>query len=215
VRTTNRSIRGRRQLLKTMGSSIAAVAIAPPLAGAAQHPGHGQHLPPGSAGGAPASQSVPAWQPSLSGHERATLETLGEQVVPGSTAAGAPALIDRYLAAEQPEVLRRFRNALAAFEREARTRHTRPWLQLTIAERTALLQEAATGAPAVPPAPGWRPGMVVLRPRPMAEPVPTLRDHFDQIKGLVARAYYATEHGATELGWTGNEIWEGLPGCKS
>jgi hypothetical protein len=202
-------------LLKTMGGTIAAAAIAPPLAGAAQHTGHAPPTAAGSAAGPPAQQAAAAMPHSLDEHERATLAMLGDQLVPGSTAAGVPALIDRFLAAEQPDVLRRFRNALGALEREARTRHTRPWLKLTVEERTALLQEAATGPSALPPAPGWRPGDAVLRPKPDTEPPPALRDHVDYLRSLVARAYYATERGATELGWTGNEIWEGLPGCKS
>ena len=141
---------------------------------------------------------------------------LAEQLVPGSSAAGVPALVDRVLAVDPPDVLRRFRNALGAFEREARARHSRPWLKLTADERTALLQEASTAAPAVPKRPGWRPGEPVLPPASSPRPVPppTLRDHFDELRDMVARAYYATEAGAKELGWTGYDVFERLPTCS-
>ena len=41
----------------------------------------------------------------------------------------------------------------------------------------------------------------------------TLRDHFDLLKGWIAGAYYSTETGMRELGWTGNMFYRAYPGC--
>ena len=209
--------RSRRQLLRTMGGTIAAVVAAPPLtrlrpARRARCPAREGKRRSEPASPAPTAPSLPR---ALDDHERATLAVLGDQLVPGSTAAGVPALLDRVLAVEPPAVLRRFRNALGAFEREARARHARPWLALSGEQRTAVLAEAAAGAPAVAPRAGWRPGEPVLRPVATSpDPPLTLRDHLDHLRNAVANAFFATEPGATELGWTGAEVFEGLPECK-
>jgi hypothetical protein len=53
-----------------------------------------------------------------------------------------------------------------------------------------------------------------LEPVPDAAPPPAnLRDHFDRLRDLVARAYYATEPGMKELGYTVRMAWPSLPGC--
>jgi hypothetical protein len=41
----------------------------------------------------------------------------------------------------------------------------------------------------------------------------TLRDHFDLLKGRIAGAYYSSEIGMRELGWTGNVVHATFPGC--
>jgi hypothetical protein len=210
MKESTSDVRGRRRVLRTMGGTIAAAAIAPSLA-VAQHADHAAQAPADGGTAGPAPATLPR---ALDRHEHATLAVLGEQLVPGSTAAGVPDLIDRVLAVEPPEALRRFRDALGAFEREARARHTKPWLALTGEQRLALLQEAAAAAPAVPPLAGWRPGDPVPRPSSATPaPLPTLRDHLDHLRDAVARVYYATEPGATELGWNGAEVFEALPVC--
>ena len=42
----------------------------------------------------------------------------------------------------------------------------------------------------------------------------TLRDHFDLLKGWIAGAYYSSEIGMRELGWTGNVVFAEFPGCQ-
>ena len=39
------------------------------------------------------------------------------------------------------------------------------------------------------------------------------RDHFEEIKTRVSGAYYSSETGMRELGFTGRTFFEGFPGC--
>lgn len=207
--------RDRRRVLRTVGTTIAAAVAAPSLGIAGQHAGHA----PTSAK-APATPRLPV-PPSappapsiLDAHERATLAAISEQLVPGSSAADVPALLDRVLATESPDVLRRFRNALGAFEREARMRHVSTWLMLTDAQRLTILREAAAQPSSQTRRPGWKPGEPVLSKAPsVPPPPPTLRDDLETLRDSVARAYVSTEAGAKELGWTGVDVFDGLPAC--
>ena len=209
----SRFVRDRRRALQAVGGTLAAAVVAPRSLGAAPAQ-HTAHAHAGGAASAPPASPAPHLSRVLDEHERKTLAVIGDQLVPGSTAAGVPDLIDRVLAVEPAHELRRFRNALGAFEREARVRHSRTWLALSDAEQGAVLTEAAGTAPAVAPIPGWRPGEPVLRaPSSGPPPTPTLRDHLDYLRDTVAQAYFATERGLKEIGWDGNEIFEALPAC--
>jgi hypothetical protein len=46
------------------------------------------------------------------------------------------------------------------------------------------------------------------------EKVVTIRDHFDTLKGWISGAYYSSEAGMRELGWTGTVMHEKFPGCE-
>jgi hypothetical protein len=39
------------------------------------------------------------------------------------------------------------------------------------------------------------------------------REHFENLKGWVSGAYYSSEMGMKELGWTGDRVFAGFPGC--
>jgi hypothetical protein len=41
----------------------------------------------------------------------------------------------------------------------------------------------------------------------------TLRDHFDHLKGWIASAYYSSEIGLKELGYTGQMFFQAFPDC--
>ena len=43
---------------------------------------------------------------------------------------------------------------------------------------------------------------------------PTLRDRFEHLKGWIVGAYYSSEIGMRELGWTGNVFYASFPGCE-
>ena len=50
-------------------------------------------------------------------------------------------------------------------------------------------------------------------PDPPRRP-PTLRDRFELVKSRIATAYYSSEKGMKELGWTGQMVHAAYPGCS-
>jgi len=197
---------GRRQVLQVLAGSVGAGLTAPPLARAeAPH----VHSP------APSSQAaaVPAAVPAgfLDANQLETLGSLAEAIVPGSSEAGVAAFVDQLLAIDTPEHQRNFLAALGAMQAESLTRFGKPWLSLDAAQRTVLLTTVSTGVTSRTPR-YWRPGEPVLVPEPPKAP-PTLRDRFELLKERIATAYYSSEKGMQDLGWTGQMVHGGFPGC--
>ena len=191
---------GRRDVLQSLATGLAG-AVAAPGAAAFVHP-------PQDAGGQ--QQEFPRL---LDDHRRAMLARITEQIVPGSGAAGVAEILDRVMAVEPIEDQRQFLSALGAFEREARDRHLKGWLEIDEGKQQEILRAASTLAPAQPMPRVWTKGQLMELDRPDPPPPANLRDHFDRLRDVVARAYYATESGMKELGFTGRMAWPGLPGC--
>ena len=148
----------------------------------------------------------------LDDHQRQALTSLAESLVPGSVAAGVVDLIDRVAAVDAPPRQRQLLNALGRFEQEARTAHGARWIDLGESERHDILRQASRG-PARPTQPVWSRGQPLVFAPSGPPPPATLRDHFDYLRTTVANAYYTTEPGMKELGWTGRTAWKELPGC--
>ncbi len=150
----------------------------------------------------------------LDGFQFATLENLAELIIPGAALEQSAAFIDRLLAVDSQENQRRFLSALGAFEGQARTQHGKPWTQLSAIEQRDILEAASTGEQSQPKPAPWTAGQAVTYTPPADPPPPaTLRDHFEHLRGWVAGAYYSTERGMRELGWTGNLFFTKLDGC--
>jgi hypothetical protein len=192
---------GRRDVLQTLATGLAGAVAAPQA----------------SAFGPPSPEEKAEKDPHprlLDDHRLAVLARIGEALVPGSGAAGVPDLLDRLMAFESLEEQTRFLSALGAFEREARERHQKGWLEIEEGDRREILRAASTLAPAQPEPPVWTRGTPV-EPGPQGPPPPAnLRDHFDRLRDRVARAYYASEPGMRELGFKGRMAWPGFPGCS-
>lgn len=199
---------GRREVLQGLlaaGTGLALPAVAE------GHPIRG-HLADASRVAAADAGAAEARTVFLDAQQLATFTSLAELVVPGSGKAGVAPFVDRLLAVDKAENQAKFVGALGALEAEAGARYGHPWSGLTAAQRIELLTAASTGEPARPPR-SWRPGMPVVVPE--GPPVPlTLRDHFDHLKGWIAGAYYSSEIGLRELGWTGNVFFASFPGCE-
>jgi len=150
---------------------------------------------------AAAADYVPAF---LDAHLLDTLQKLAEQIVPGSTEANSAQFIDQLLSVTPRDQQRAFLQALGAFEQLAHTRAQAPWARLTEAQQHELLTFASIQKSGVPSdtRAGSRPAHV------------TLRDHFENLKGWIVGAYYSSEPGMRELGWTGNMFFTELPGCE-
>jgi hypothetical protein len=117
------------------------------------------------------------------------------------------------LAVDTPDNQRKFLGALGWIDGEATARYNHPWKALTEAQQTELLTAVSTAEPAEPPH-FWVRGEAVIVPPPLPKRPPTTRDRFDELKGWIAGAYYSSEIGMRELGWTGQTFFASFPGCE-
>ncbi len=202
----------RRQAVQRLLGSAAGAGLALPAARAARsYPASSAnidvaHQEPASAG----------WEPQfLDAHQCETLTVLAERIVPNSTQAGVTRFLDALIAVDSPENQKKFLAALSAFDHEAITRYNAPFKALTEDQQHAILTAASTAPPGQPAEGGGRRRR--RRPGPAknnGEPVLTLRDHFEDIKGWVSTAFYSSEVGLKELGWTGQVAWDSYAGCQ-
>jgi len=203
----------RRQWIERMLGGATAGLNFPGLAAA--HPMH-KHL--GSVSRLDMAQAQAAaddWKPEfLDRHQTETLAVLAERMVPGSSRAQVDRFIDILLSVDTREDQQRFMNSLSAVEGEALERYGHPYQELTEAQQNEILSVASSAEPGSgPPAGRRRRGSAPSTParEPKKE---TLRDHFENLKGWVVGAYYSSEVGMRELGWTGDFFFDSFPGCE-
>ncbi len=179
----------RRQLVERLFTAVAAGAVWPAIA--ASHPIH-QHLMNGELLDRADNLSAAAdWMPLfLSTQQNAALLPLAESLVPGSTSAEVNRFIDLLLSVESPENQKKFTASLAALEKTANDQFARGLATLTPSEYENLLTTAS--APDSPQ-----------------------REHFDHLKEWITGAYYSSEIGMRELGWTGNFAFPNYPQCAT
>jgi hypothetical protein len=181
----------RRVALQTLLGGVGA-GFALPSTADAQHPMH-QHLSnPAMIEQAQQRAVVTAYTAAfLDDHQAKTLEAVAEAIVPGSTGARVGPFLDQLLAVESAANQRAFLGALGAFDMAAINKHGKAWIGITPSEQDALLREASTAD----------------------ADTSAMRGHFQNLKGWIAGAYYSSETGMRELGWTGNTFHQQLPGC--
>jgi hypothetical protein len=201
----------RRQALKgLLAGSVAAAA--PQSLLASNHPVH-RHMETGTAvEAADKAVSESEWSPVfLSPQQDETLTALAEHLVPGSNEAGVNRFVDQLLGVDTRDVQARFLSALGAFEAESLRQFDRTFVRLIEAEQSDVLEAAAAAERAHPKGHrdwGW---FAIPQASPSREP--DLGDALAHVKGWVAGAYYSSEIGMKELGWTGDTFFEGYPGC--
>jgi hypothetical protein len=180
----------RREALQTLLGTVG-VGFALPSIVEAQHPVH-QHLAsPATLEQAQQNAAVAAYTPEfLDAHQLKTLEALAETIVPGSTTARVAPFLDQLIAVESAKNQAAFLGALGAFDMAAIAKHGKAWNAITATEQDGIMREAST-----------------------ADPKSAIRGHFQNIKDWIAGAYYSSEQGMRELGWTGNMFFAELPGC--
>ena len=183
------------------------------LGAAAAHPIY-KHLADGTIL-ASADTHVPAgtWKLLyLDPHQSQTLELLAERIIPNSAKAQVTRFIDLLLSVDTVDTQREFNDSLATFDHEATNRYAHEFKDLSESDQNQLLTFFSTS----PKGAGERAfsdddESVV---RPSLPRNPTLRDHFENIKTWVRGAYYSSEFGMRELGWTGKVFYEKMPGCQ-
>jgi Gluconate 2-dehydrogenase subunit 3 len=197
---------GRRQILQGLLGGVGAGLVIPGLADA--HPIHDHLMDAAKVAAADAKASAPGAKPEfLDQQQFDTLASLAEQIVPGSTKANVAGFVDQLLAVDTRESQRSFLNALGVFEGESIARYGHPWKALTGPQQVELLTAASTAQSSREPRHG-------RGEAPPSSGAPTLRDRFDDLKGWIAGAYYSSEIGQRELGYTGNMFFASFPGCQ-
>ena len=143
------------------------------------------------------------WKPLvLSAQQPETLAALSESIVPGSMKAQVNQFIDLLLSVDTPEHKKSFVDSLAAFETEAQTRFGKGFPSLDARQQNMLLTDAS----ALPAKKDAADGA--------GKEISGLRNHFENLKGWVSGAYYSSEMGMKELGWTPDRVFASFPGCE-
>jgi gluconate 2-dehydrogenase subunit 3-like protein len=143
------------------------------------------------------------WKPTfLTAQQDHLLTALAESIVPGSTRAHASRFIDLLLSVDRPENQRKFAESLAALDAEAQKRFKKSFPALGEEQKNALLTDAST-KPKSPDAAGSE----------AEKKQAALYGPFENLKGWISGAYYSSEVGMRELGWTGDYAFAAFPGC--
>lgn len=155
----------------------------------------------GAAAQAASAAARTAWTPAfLDLHQSETLDVLGERIVPGSSKAQVNRFIDLLLSVDTEDVQQKFIASLSAFEAESLKRFSHPYKALTVSQQNEILTFASTAEHGKTKE--GQPHRV------------TLRDHFENLKSWVSGAYYSSEMGMKELGWTGQVFFTSFPECQ-
>lgn len=166
---------------------------------------------------ADASVAAADWTPEfLDAFQAASLAALAERIIPGSSRAQVARFIDTLLSVDKLENQQRFLNSLAEFESASMKKFGHSYKDLTETQQDEILTMASTADSGHPQAPGGRRRRrASLGPPPAAsgQEHDSIRNHFDNLKGWVQGAYYSSEVGMRELGWTGEVMFESFPGC--
>jgi hypothetical protein len=144
------------------------------------------------------------WKPLfLSAQQSESLTAIAESIVPGSTRAQVNRFIDLLLSVDTENHRTEFVAAVAAFEGEAQKRFAKGFPALDENQKSELLTDAST-TPAKKNSDG----------ADGDKKLEELHKHFENLKGWVAVAYYSSEIGMKELGWTPDRVFSGFPGCE-
>jgi hypothetical protein len=205
-------INRREMVRRLLGGASAGFALP---AVAASHPIH-KHLADAAAlSEADAKVAAADWASAfLDPHQNETLIVLAERIVPGSTKAQVNRFVDLLLSVDTPENQQKFSNSLSAMDGESLNSFGHPFQAVTEAQQNELLTVASTEKPGHEEGKGdW--SWFDVRSKEGSEPPRlTLRDHFENLKGWISGAYYSSEVGMRELGWTGENYFDSFPGCQ-
>jgi len=190
----------RREMVQRLIAGAGAGAAWPLMA--ASHPIY-EHLANGAMFEEAEKLGATNWKPLfLNAQQEETLAALSETIVPGAREALADRFIDLLLSVDTAEHRKNFVDSLTAFETESQKRFGKRFPALNAGEQNALITDAST-QPAKENSSGTD-GTVKTG----------LRGHFENLKGWISGAYYSSEAGMRELGWTEDRVFEKFPGCE-
>jgi hypothetical protein len=143
------------------------------------------------------------WKPVfLNAQQNDGLIALAESTVPGSTKAQVNRFVDLLLSVDTEVHKKEFATALAAFEAESQRRFGKRFPALDARQQEILLSDASRQAPKDSPS------------SDAEKENHGLREHFENLKGWISGAYYSSEMGMRELGWTEDRVFASFPGCE-
>ena len=143
------------------------------------------------------------WRPLiLNAQQDETLSALAERIVPGSTKAQVNRFIDLLLNVDTAEHKQKFAEALAAFEAGSQKRFGKRFPSLDASQQNMLLTDASV-----------HPAKEDSSDRAGRENRGLHKD-FENLKGWISGAYYSSEMGMRELGWTPDRVFASFPGCQ-
>jgi hypothetical protein len=203
----------RRELVQRLLGGAGVGVVFPAVA--RSHPIHNHLASPSTFDQAEAKSTAAVWAPEfLDPHQSDTLTVLAECIVPGSTKAQVNRFIDLLLTVDTQENQKKFLASLGAFEAEAINRFGKPFKDLTAEQHNQILTVASTEKSGQPEGRSDWSWFAVPAKEPSEQARVTIRDHFENIKGWVSGAYYSSEVGMRELGWTGDVYFDSFPGCE-
>ena len=134
----------------------------------------------------------PNWKPLfLAPEQNEALQSLSEAIVPGSTAALVSRFIDLLLSVDSPARQQKFLASLSALQAEGDRQFGKSFQGLSMSQQNSLLTVVST-----------------------SPENSTTRESFEDLKEWIAGAYYSSETGMKELGWTPNRFFPSFPGCS-
>jgi hypothetical protein len=191
----------RREIVRRLVASATAGAVWPLVA--ISHPIH-ELLRNGAVLDEAEKRGAADWKPLFLGAEQSeSLTAMAESIVPGSTKAQVNRFIDLLLSVDTENHKTEFVAALAAFEAEAQTRFLKNFPALDENQKSEVLADTSATPSKKNPE-----GADAEKKRQ------ELHKHFENLKGWVAVAYYSSEIGMKELGWTPDRVFANFPGCE-
>lgn len=204
---------GRREAVQRLLAGAGGAFVVPGLA--AGHPMHKHLADAATVQAADAQAGAADWAPEfLEAQQNETLIVLAERIIPCSSKAQVNRFIDLLLTVDTQENQKKFLASMGAIEGESRNRFGHPFQALAEDQQNKILDVASTEKPGNPVADENYSWFAVPSNGPGKPIRVTLRDHFDNLKGWISGAYYSSEVGMRELGWTGQVMFESFPGCE-
>lgn len=203
----------RREMVQRMLAGMGA-GMAWPLA-TASHPIHGLLSDDALFSGADAQMASADWKPLfLSASQNQALVALSEIIVPGSAKAQVNRFIDLLLSVDTPTNQNNFSASISAMDEESRKRFGPPFAALRGDQQNELLTTASKEDVGNSEGKDKDSEVRDSEGKHAGETRPSLNDHFNNLKGWISGAYYSSETGMTELGWTGEYAFENYPPCQ-
>jgi hypothetical protein len=186
-----------------MGAALSVPAMA------AAHPVHRHLANLGTMEEADEKAASAEWKPEfLDPTHNQTLVAIAERILPGSTQTQVNRIIDLLLSVDTAANQKSFVASLTALDQQADHQYRKSFSGLSHQQQDQVLTTCANGKESPSKTTSADPD----EPEPEKIPV-TLRDHFENLKGWIVGAYYSTEIGMRELGWTEDFYFEELPVC--